>query len=366
VSQILTFHIELVHISPPIWRKVEVPEELTLGGLHFLIQELFGWESYHLFDFRWNDECYSLPGHGWEHGLEAEGVTIRELIGESDGPLGYIYDYGDHWELELTVEERSWPEEGGDYPRCVAGERAGPPEDVGGPPMYAEVVEDWHDGTLEDHMEEWLADDFDPEAFDANAFELPDSDTLEERARDSVRRYQRSQGNTTLSDLATLVTAVKGDFLTVDGKEFTVDETLETYPVSNQLRDCLSRLPVNQLDTVANNVGIDGWPTLRGDREEAIAEILLSEGAVERELERLSDDARQLASDLADDPEPVHIRSVLEPRAARLERNWMIFSAGSGLGELRRHGLVHLGLRRDSGTERILCGMPDDLREQTT
>jgi hypothetical protein len=278
VSQILTFHIELVHISPPIWRRVEVPENLTLGGLHFLIQELFGWESRHLFDFRWDGEAYSLPGHGWEHGLEAEGVTIEELIGRSDGPLGYIYDYGDHWELELTVEARSLPEEGIDYPRCVAGERAGPPEDVGGPPMYAEVVEDWRDGTLEEHLEEWLDDDFDPEAFNARALELPDAEALVRRAQDSVRRYQRSQGNTTLSDMATLVTAIKGDFLTVDGKEFTVDETLDTYPTSNELRDCLSRLPVDQLDTVARNVDIDSWPSLRGDREEGIAERLLSGG----------------------------------------------------------------------------------------
>ena len=120
MSQILTFHIELVHISPPVWRRVEVPEELTLGGLHFLIQELFGWESHHAFDFRWNGERYSLPGHGLEPTLSAKDVTIVELIGRSDGPLGYLCDDGDTREVELTVEERSWPEEGVDYPRCVA------------------------------------------------------------------------------------------------------------------------------------------------------------------------------------------------------------------------------------------------------
>ena len=329
MSQILTFHIELVHNSPPIWRKVEVPEKLTLGGLHFLIQELFGWESHHQFDFRWNGERYSLPGHGLEHTLTAKDVTIEELIGRSDGPLGYLCDDGDTREVELTVEERSWPEEGVDYPRHVAGERAGPPE-----------------------------------ALDTQEIDLSSAKSLVVRARDSVRRHHRSQGEMKLSDLATLVTAIKGDFLTVDGKKFTVDETLDTYPTSNELRDCLSRLPVGQLNTVAKQVGIDGWPSLRGDREEAIAEKLLSDKAIDEVLHECSDDVHDLLDELADASKPVNIHSLLVPRAEQLDSDWMLFNSDSGLGELRRHGLVHVGLRREDGTEWILCGIPDEIRER--
>jgi hypothetical protein len=42
----------------------------------------------------------------------------------------------------------------------------------------------------------------------------------------------------------------------------------------------------------------------------------------------------------------------------------MLFISDSGLGELRRHGLVHVGLRREDGVEWILCGIPDEIRER--
>ena len=52
-------------------------------------------------------------------------------------------------------------------PRCLAGERACPPEDCGGPHGYAELVAAIADPKHERHDElaEW-ADGFDPEAFD--------------------------------------------------------------------------------------------------------------------------------------------------------------------------------------------------------
>jgi len=54
------------------------------------------------------------------------------------------------------------------YPRCVAGRRAGPPEDVGGTWGYAEflraIADPDHDGHEE--MLEWAGGEFDPERCD--------------------------------------------------------------------------------------------------------------------------------------------------------------------------------------------------------
>jgi len=54
------------------------------------------------------------------------------------------------------------------YPRCIAGKRACPPEDCGGPYGYAELPQTIKDPSHPEHedMLEWPRDDFDPEAFD--------------------------------------------------------------------------------------------------------------------------------------------------------------------------------------------------------
>ena len=80
-----------------------------------------------------------------------------------------MYDFGDSWRHTITVEKINPPPQ---YPRgCAvieAGERACPPEDVGGPYGYQEYSEAMANSNHERHKEfmEWQGP-FDPEAFDA-------------------------------------------------------------------------------------------------------------------------------------------------------------------------------------------------------
>jgi len=69
------------------------------------------------------------------------------------------------------VEERSPPEKGVKYPICVAGERACPPEDCGGPWAYPGLVEAISNPDHRRHEEvlEWVGGEFDPERFDRDA-----------------------------------------------------------------------------------------------------------------------------------------------------------------------------------------------------
>ena len=57
------------------------------------------------------------------------------------------------------------------YPRCLAGERACPPEDCGGVWGYAELLDTLDSGASHEREEllEWLGDDFDPDHFDPEA-----------------------------------------------------------------------------------------------------------------------------------------------------------------------------------------------------
>ncbi|MCH1928474.1 plasmid pRiA4b ORF-3 family protein, partial [Shewanella sp. C31] len=54
------------------------------------------------------------------------------------------------------------------YPLCTAGERACPPEDVGGPEGYGTFLEALSDPKHPEHDEyqRWIGGSFDPERFD--------------------------------------------------------------------------------------------------------------------------------------------------------------------------------------------------------
>ena len=38
-------HIRLAHIEPPIWRRIVVSGQVTLFGLHRMLQVVMGWEN---------------------------------------------------------------------------------------------------------------------------------------------------------------------------------------------------------------------------------------------------------------------------------------------------------------------------------
>ena len=85
--------------------------------------------------------------------------------------FGYTYDFGDDWEHAITIEKTLPAAEGTTYPTCVAGKRACPPEDCGGPWGYQELLEIIADPAHPERAErlEWLGEDFDPEDFSLEA-----------------------------------------------------------------------------------------------------------------------------------------------------------------------------------------------------
>ena len=48
---ILQLKVRLLGISPMIWRRVLVPESVSLRELHGVVQLAMGWEGIHLFEF---------------------------------------------------------------------------------------------------------------------------------------------------------------------------------------------------------------------------------------------------------------------------------------------------------------------------
>lgn len=174
VAPIQQIKVSLRGARPPIWRRLEVPGDISLARLHTLIQIAFGWDDSHLhvFETPYGDFGRSDPELGHR---AASRVTLEQVAPAAGDKLRYTYDLGDNWEHEILVEKILDRDASVTYPRCVGGRRAAPPEDCGGVWGYAELVEILADPTHPEHQErlDWLglddSADFDPARFDATA-----------------------------------------------------------------------------------------------------------------------------------------------------------------------------------------------------
>lgn len=102
------------------------------------------------------------------HFMDSRRTKLSKVVTREKSGFAYEYDFGDSWEHQILVEKILPPEPGGQYPVCLAGKRACPPEDCGGIWGYDELLETIRDPLHEEYesMMEWLGGSFDPEEFD--------------------------------------------------------------------------------------------------------------------------------------------------------------------------------------------------------
>jgi hypothetical protein len=168
--QVYQLKVTLTDVAPAVWRRVALPGGYTLDRLHRVIQYAMGWQDYHLHSFEVNGISYGMPDPEGELDLRDElDVRLSEVAAEA-AKFRYTYDFGDWWEHEIVVEAVADADPEERYPVCLGGERACPPEDVGGAYGYERFLQALADPAHADHaaMVEWIGRRFDPEAFDAD------------------------------------------------------------------------------------------------------------------------------------------------------------------------------------------------------
>jgi len=78
--------IGLQGAAPPLWRRFQVPSAASLGFLHDVIQEAFGWDGYHLHRFQ--------DGRGREWGEppvpDGGGYMAAAFADEEEAELGKV------------------------------------------------------------------------------------------------------------------------------------------------------------------------------------------------------------------------------------------------------------------------------------
>jgi hypothetical protein len=170
-TSIARLRIVLREVEPPIWRLIEAPSRITLIQLADAFLVTMGWLGYHLYEYRIRGQAYGDPDPDFAY--EREIKDLRRVHLDSVAPgvgdtFEFLYDFGDGWVHDIAVEAVAPPEPRVGYPRVIAGERACPPEDVGGPSGYADflaAISDPSNGSHEE-MLDWVGGEFDPEWFD--------------------------------------------------------------------------------------------------------------------------------------------------------------------------------------------------------
>ena len=84
-----------------VWRRVLVPESMSLRELHGVVQLAMGWEGIHLFEFAVRGVRYAGPDLS---GMSTD-VALSDLRFRRNARLRYVYNMFCEWEHEIRVEE---------------------------------------------------------------------------------------------------------------------------------------------------------------------------------------------------------------------------------------------------------------------
>lgn len=169
--RILQLKIELLDVSPTVWRRVQVPAWFNLEHLHEVIQRSFGWMDRHEYRYTIDGVPYVRFRGRWREDAGEEDARVARLaqVISKDWML-YEYDLGDGWKHKLSFEDFLEVDSSCMYPVCIDGANACPPEDCGGPVGYADLLTKLSNPNDPEHEEarSWVGGHFDPKGFDPN------------------------------------------------------------------------------------------------------------------------------------------------------------------------------------------------------
>jgi hypothetical protein len=169
MNEIARLRVEIDDVTPAVVRVVDVPADIRLDDLHFVLQIAIGWQNGHPFEFRIGDTAWGQPDR--DAGIDrvpAEQCTLADILAVGD-TFQYDYVLGEDWEHTVSFLSRSEAQHQVHYPHLVSAEGRCPPADIGGSVGYETYLRSIADPNSVDHEEmlDFDAPDFDPNIVDA-------------------------------------------------------------------------------------------------------------------------------------------------------------------------------------------------------
>lgn len=178
MSRIFQFKISLKDVRPKIWRIIEVPKDYTFDRFNIVILNTMGWKGNHLYRFNVPNPntglddvitgSHCVEPHMKDSVILDTTVTLFEYFSFYNRIATHDYDFGSGWchdiifEKDLTVDARV------QYPRCIKGSLACPPENCGGPWIYNDFLKARIKSKVKHEELQNIPEDFDSEKFDIN------------------------------------------------------------------------------------------------------------------------------------------------------------------------------------------------------
>ena len=171
LSLAVQMKVTLTGIQPAVWRRVLVPSMFNLRKLHKVIQDVFGWEDYHLHTFHIRGESYGPEDTSSRSHPIREAISLARLRLLPGETFTYEYDLGDAWIHDIAIEEIMVITESVGMPLCLDGQRSCPPEDSGGPVGFPGLLNAARNPRHPGHKAAlaFFEPDWDSEAFDLTA-----------------------------------------------------------------------------------------------------------------------------------------------------------------------------------------------------
>lgn len=160
--------VSLRYVEPEVWRRIVVDSEMPLPKFASALERAMGWESTHLHSFDVGGVLFGNTEYDAPHFISEKAARVTHVLPRVESSLRWDYDFGDGWEHDVVVEAIEPLNPKAKHSVVLDGARACPPEDVGGPGGYQELLRVLNDPTNREHerMVSWAPKGFDPVVFD--------------------------------------------------------------------------------------------------------------------------------------------------------------------------------------------------------
>lgn len=160
-DRIYQLKLTLTDSAPPIWRRLLVGGNTSLGELHEIVQIAMGWKNLSKYHYRIGKQRSDTEPCLLQ-------MPLNEIIRDDLVRFSYVYDLRDGWFHTIEVEMVLPADPQGQYPHCVTGELSCPPEGCGGIWGYNELLDILGDPEDPQYMARWdeIGGEFDPDHFD--------------------------------------------------------------------------------------------------------------------------------------------------------------------------------------------------------